>query len=200
MADIAPGTGSLTAFAASWGSDGTILLSSAGQIYRVPARGGTLTQVTTTGAASDVFRSAPSWLPGNRFLFSEFASGVSTGEGIGGLFVQSLTGGAPTRLIDGRTLARHTADGLLTARFTVTGVNVGTIRAHRFDIERGIVEQPGVVLAADVNAAFGVSDTGVLVYRRDGGGRPSPPVAGPERTSRRRRVRCVGIGSVQSLA
>ena len=170
VADVALGgtsaSGSLAGSMAAWRSDGTILLNSIGQIYRVPASGGTLTQVTTTDAAPNVVRSAPSWLPGNRFLFSEFASGVSIGEGIGALFMQSLTGGAPTRLIDGRTFARHTTDGLLTARFTATGANVGTIRAHRFDIERGIVEQPGVVLAADVNALFGVSDTGVLVYRR----------------------------------
>ena len=151
---------------AAWGADGTILVSAAGRIYRVPAGGGTLTPVTTTEAGANVIRSGPAWLPGNRFLFSEFASGVGTGEGIGGLFMQSLDGGAPARLFDGRTLARHTADGLLTMRFTVTGVNVGTIRAHRFDAEPGAVEQPGVVLASDANALFGVSDTGVLVYRR----------------------------------
>ena len=166
VADIGAVSGAPAALAAAWGFDGTILLSSAGRIYRVPASGGTLTEVTTPEAGSNVIRSAPSWLPGNRFLFSEIASGVSTGDGIGGLFMQSLSGGAPTQLVDGRTLARHTVDGLLTARFTVTGVNVGTIRAHRFDIERGNIEQPGVVLAADVNALFGVSDTGVLVYRR----------------------------------
>jgi eukaryotic-like serine/threonine-protein kinase len=167
VADVAPGlVGSLAASLAAWGSDGTILLTSAGQVYRVPASGGTLTQVTTEEAGPNVIRSAPSWLPGNRFLFSELASGVGTGEGIGGLFMQSLNGGTPTRLLDGRTIARYTADGLLAARFTVTGANIGTIRAHRFDIERGIVEQPGVVLAADVNAIFGVSNTGVLVYRR----------------------------------
>jgi len=166
VADVGAVSGAPAALAAAWGVDGTILLSSAGRIYRVPASGGTLTEVPTPEAGSNVIRSAPSWLPGNRFLFSEIASGVSTGDGIGGLFMQSLAGGAPTQLVDGRTLARHTADGLLTARYTVTGVNVGTIRAHRFDIERGTIDQPGVVLAADVNALFGVSDTGVLVYRR----------------------------------
>ena len=167
VADVgALGAGRSMVALAAWGADGTILLSSAGQIYRVPAGGGVPTLVTTTEAAANVVRTAPSWLPGNRFLFSELGTGVSTGEGIGGLFMQSLAGGAPTPLLDGRTLARYTADGLLTARFTVTGMNVGTIRAHRFDVGRGIVEQPGVVLAGDGNALFGVSDTGVLVYLR----------------------------------
>jgi serine/threonine protein kinase len=151
---------------AAWGPDGTILVSSAGRIYRVPASGGTLTPVTAPEGASNLIRTSPSWLPGNRFFYSELASGVSTGEGVGGLFMQPLAGGTPTQLMDGRAMARYTADGLLTARFTVTGTNVGTIRAHRFDIDRGVVEQPGVVLATDVNALFGVSNTGVLVYRR----------------------------------
>jgi serine/threonine protein kinase len=154
------GTGS-----AAWGSDGTILVSSAGQIYRVPASGGSLTPVTTIEAGANVIHWAPSWLPGNRFIFGELVGGIGGGAGVGRLLMQSLDGGAPTRLMDGRILGRHTAQGLLAARLTVTGTAVSTISAHRFDIERATVEQPGVVLASDVNPFFGVSNTGVLVYR-----------------------------------
>jgi eukaryotic-like serine/threonine-protein kinase len=168
IAEVSPGVSGFVGppSLAAWGPDGTILLSVAGRIHRVPASGGTLTPVTAADAATNLIRTSPSWLPRNRFLYSELASGVSTGEGVGGLFMQSLTGGSRTQLMDGRTMARYTPEGLLMARFTVTGINVGTIRAHRFDVERGVVEQPGVVLAEDVNALFGVSNTGVLVYRR----------------------------------
>jgi eukaryotic-like serine/threonine-protein kinase len=150
---------------AAWGTDGTILLSVRGQIYRVAAGGGTLNPVTTVEAASNVVHAMPSWLPGDRVLFTELASRVGTGGEVGGLMMQALAGGTPTRLLEGRTVARYTAQGLLAARMTVTGMDVATIRAHRFDSERGAVEQPGVVLAADVLPSFGVSNTGVLVYR-----------------------------------
>jgi hypothetical protein len=122
--------------------------------------------VTTPEASSGVIHTAPWPLPGNRFLFSEIASGVrALGVG-GGLLMQSLAGGAPLRLTEDRVIARHTADGLLVGRRTVTGATIGTISAHRFDIERGTLEQPGVVVAENVNLLFSASNTGVLAYRR----------------------------------
>lgn len=151
--------------AAAWGADGTILLNSDGAICRVAAAGGALTQLTTVDPALNVAHTAPSWLPGDRFLFTEIASGTNVGEGVGGLMLQSLANGTPRRLMDGRTFARYAAQRLLVGRMTVTGASVGTISAHHFDPERGTVEQPGVVLASDVHPFFGVSDTGVLVYR-----------------------------------
>jgi Tol biopolymer transport system component len=173
VAETATAGGSFAAAgSAAWGSDGTILLSwppsasSTGrQIYRVPASGGALTPVTTVDPSSSIVHVMPSWLPGDRFLFTEIANRVGTGSDVGGLMIQSLAGGTPTRLLEGRTVARYTAQGLLAARMTVTGMDVATISAHRFDLERGIVDEPGVVLAADVMPSFGVSDTGVLVYR-----------------------------------
>jgi serine/threonine protein kinase len=152
---------------AAWGSNGTILVSTRGQIYRMSANGGTLTQVTTVDAASNAAHVVPSWLSGDRFLFTEFAgAGLGLSSNTSSLMMQSLAGGTPTRVIEGRTLARYTPQALLAARMTVTGVDVATISAHRFDLERGTVDQPGVVLAADVSPVFGVSNTGVLVYRR----------------------------------
>jgi eukaryotic-like serine/threonine-protein kinase len=156
---------SASANSAAWGADGTILLNAGGAVYRVPATGGTLVPVTKVPPGSNVTHTAPSWLPGNRILFTELASGIGMADGVGGLMMQSLAGGTATRLIDGRTVARFTEKGLVAGRFTVTGLAVGTISAHRVDLEHGAVEQPGVVLATDVNPLFGVSDTGVLVYR-----------------------------------
>jgi serine/threonine protein kinase len=165
VADIAKQTGTTIAVGQpmAWGANGTILLGTLNKIYRVPASGGVMSAVTTPEGASA--HSAPWWLPGNRFLFTEWTSIVGTG---GGLLMQSLAGGAPTRLTDSRTIARYTPQGLLVARFT--GTSVATISAHRFDVERGALEQPGVVLAADVVPLFSASDTGVLVYGRAASG------------------------------
>ena len=131
----------------------------------MPASGGTLTAVTSgASAANYAGYSHPSWLPGDRVLFSDVSMSPIAPDG-GGLIMQALTGGAPVRLLPERSLARQTLHGLLQGRFTTTATSVGTISAHRFDVERASVEQPGVVLADGVDVRFSASDTGVLVYR-----------------------------------
>jgi Tol biopolymer transport system component len=160
IADITPAAGGVRG---AWRSDGTILVSSSGQIHRVPASGGALAPVTS-GAPAENFGgySNPSWLPGDRFLFSVV---TMSGDGASGLFMQPLAGGAPVRLLPERSIGVLTANGLLQGRLTTTAMAVGTISAHRFDIERASVEQPGIVLADGVDPRFSASDTGVLVYR-----------------------------------
>jgi Tol biopolymer transport system component/tRNA A-37 threonylcarbamoyl transferase component Bud32 len=149
----------------AWRTDGTILVSSAGHIHRVPASGGTLTAVTSGESAANYGGySYPSWLPVDRVLFSDVSMSPIAPDG-GGLYMQALAGGAPVRLLPERSLARQTLHGLLQGRFTTTARSVGTISAHRFDVERASVEQPGVVLADGVDVRFSASDTGVLVYK-----------------------------------
>jgi hypothetical protein len=122
---------------AAWGTDGTILLSTRGQIFRVSANGGTPTQLTTVDAVSNATHVVPSWLPGDRYLFTEFAGTALGLPFASSLKMQSLAGGTPARLIEGRALARYTPQALLAARMNVTGVDVATISAYRFDPEHG---------------------------------------------------------------
>ncbi len=118
---------------ATWSGDGTILLNGGAEVFRVPASGGTLTAVTTVATGSNEIHVAPSSLPGNRFLFTHMSSGIGMADAVGGVMLQSLAGGTPARVIEGRALARYTPQGLLVSRLTVTGAAVGTISAHRFD-------------------------------------------------------------------
>ena len=158
VAEVPSGIG----LGAAWGSNGIILVSAGGQIYRVPETGGALTPLTTVQAGY-TGHSAPSWLSGSRFLFTELGA---AGGGVSGVLLRSLESDAPTRLIEGSTIARPTPQGLLASQLTVTALPIGTISAHRFDVERGTVEQPGIVLATGVDQVFGASNTGVLLYRR----------------------------------
>ena len=88
---------------ASWGLDGTILYTpnSNASIWRVPAAGGTPQQITQLDTALvDGSHRFPVWLPdGEHFLFTIWSNNSRALAENGGIYVASVRGGAPVRVI-----------------------------------------------------------------------------------------------------
>ncbi len=167
IADIngLPGVGLGREISADWGMDGAILFSSSAGVYHVAAGGGVPSLVSVVNTAAGELRHvAPRWLPeSNRFIYTAVTGGIQ-----GALFVQPIGQGPPTKLLEARSLAYYAPGALLLAR--VTGQNVATLTANRFDIRSGALDAEGVVLATDIAPEFTASDTGVAVYRPSGFG------------------------------
>ena len=145
----------------TWNADGTILFGDAGSgIRRVSASGGGVQILTTVtdGAGSHRW---PSFLPdGRHFLF------YLRGANGNGIYVGSLDGDAPKKLLDGQFNAVYAEGHLLT-------VSNGTLFAHPFDASRlAITGDPlaiagrgtGIAGASTNQSAIWVSNSGVLVY------------------------------------
>jgi serine/threonine protein kinase/Tol biopolymer transport system component len=158
---------------AAWTRSGTILMTTAAAVagrhlYRVPERGGAPVEVTlpgTEGLAGSYMWPVP--LPGGRhFLYLGWNLTVKDR----GLYVGSLDGGAPVRLMQTESMALYADPGFLLFS------QAGTLLAQRFDAKAlRLVGEP-VRLADDVatepltgRAAFSVSENGTLVYRASGG-------------------------------
>ena len=83
-------------FSPAWSNDGEQLafsrLNEMGMvnIFTIGPRGGTLTQVTTSGANDDEANVAATWRPNNRWI--AFTRGPFVGEGAPGIFRQRLDG------------------------------------------------------------------------------------------------------------
>ena len=153
----------------SWGADGVIVFSPGGlrPLIRVSAGGGEATAATTLGPG-EVFHTAPHFLPdGRRFLFTAWESPTKYG-----IYLTTLDGGTPTRLVDGRDgqYVRDEAPGkdgwLLWLR---TG---GGLVAQRLNLERAVLSGEPASLANDVatptRGAASVTASGLVAYR--GGG------------------------------
>ena len=89
----------------TWSADGTILVGSTiGGLYRVESGGGTPQSVTALpedAAASDAHR-YPQFLPdGSRYIYLHLAGDPE----VAGVYLGSLDGGAPQRLLDGSEVA-----------------------------------------------------------------------------------------------
>ena len=158
----------LAATAAAWGPDGTILYSgtSAPELYRVGAAGGTPRVVTAPATASTGHRH-PRFLPdGRRFLF--FQGGP---DALRGIHLGSLDGPEVARLVASDGQGAYVAPGWLLF------VRQETLWAQRVDVEQRRVMGDPIAVAdgvafepIDGTAAFSVSGTGVLAYRT---GRPT---------------------------
>jgi Tol biopolymer transport system component len=90
----------------TWSAAGTILVgSSSGGLYRVESAGGTpqsLTALPEDAAANDAHR-YPQFLPdGSRYIYLHLAGDPE----VEGVYLGSLDGGAPQRLLDGSQVAR----------------------------------------------------------------------------------------------
>jgi Tol biopolymer transport system component len=148
----------------TWNRDDVILFGPQGGpgLMRVPATGGKPTAVTRLGAGHGSHR-WPQFLPdGRRFLFFVALGQPETH----GVYLGSLDGGEPTRLLVGETAAMYVPPGYLLR------VQQGVLVAHRFDVQRGVVSGESVPLAQRVgtddgtfHSAFSASDTGVLAHR-----------------------------------
>ena len=146
----------------TWSRDGTILFAPgvSASIVRVASRGGSTEPVTRANADTGPSHRWPQFLPdGRRFLFS---SALGTAE-TNGVYLASLDGAAPVRLLSDEGGGRFVAPGhLLTLR-------QGALQAYAFDERAGrVAGEPTVVATGLPPAAAGVfstSDTGVLAYR-----------------------------------
>jgi Tol biopolymer transport system component len=150
----------------TWSRDGVIVFAPQQSVLmQVAATGGTPTALTELAPGEGSHR-WPQFLPdGRRFLFYVGLGQPSTH----GVYVGSLDGRQPTRLLAGEAAAVYAPPGLLLR------VEQGALVAHPFDAERGVVSAQSVRLAQSVaeddgtfRSAFSVSEAGVLAYRTSG--------------------------------
>ena len=160
-----------TGWGAAWSRDGVIVFSAQfpAPLLRVAASGGAPVAVTRL-AAGDVHDCWPQFLPdGRRFLFFHGTNNPETT----GVYLGSLDGGEPTRVLVAQTMAVYAPPGVLLQ------VRQGALAALRFDATRGVVSGDPIPVAAAVGnggyppfrGAFTVSTAGVLAYRAGGGER-----------------------------
>jgi eukaryotic-like serine/threonine-protein kinase len=153
---------------AAWSPEGIIVVGGdrdrAGQgrgpLLSVPERGGTLTPVTVVDdATKQISHRNPFFLPGGRrFLYQTAPDN--------GIWVGSLDGAPPTRLLTADSKAQYAAPGWLLF------VRQNTLFAQRFDADRLALVGDPRPLAEDVRtnenngrSAFTVASNGILVYR-----------------------------------
>ncbi|HET9386257.1 MAG TPA: protein kinase [Gemmatimonadales bacterium] len=149
----------------TWNQDDVIVFGpQASGLMRIAATAtrGKPTAVTTLAPGQFSHR-WPQFLPDGRRLLFLAALGQSETRGI---YLGSLDGGEPTRLLAGETAAMYVPPGYLLR------VQQGVLVAHPFDVQRGVVSGEQVPLAQPVglddgtlHSAFSASDTGVLAHR-----------------------------------
>ena len=153
-------TDALQPHGGDWTGDRVIFAAQAG-IYTVAPDGSQLTTVTTVDESAGDFQHAwPRFLPdGRRFLYIIRSSRAERT----GLYLGSIDGGAPVRLMPGYSRATY-SDGHLFY------VRDGTLLAQPFDVRRGTVSGSPMALSGRVkyhvegDAAFDVVPSGVLIY------------------------------------
>jgi len=154
----------------TWNQDGVIVFAPnpTQGLMRVAATGGAAVTVTQPAPGQGSHR-WPQFLPGGRrFLF---VVGVGRPD-MRGVFVGSLDGDMPTRVVADETAAMFAPpDWLLVVR-------QGVLMALRFDPTRSVVSGDPIPVAQDVGIlpglyrnAFSVSTSGVLAHRPGGGQR-----------------------------
>ena len=120
----------------SWSPNGTILFGSgAGVLSRVPEQGGTPEAITAFAASSspdDAYR-YPQFLPdGEHFLYL-YLTGASD---VGGIYVGSLDGAAPARVLEGRGTALYASSASPGQPGHLLFRRQETLMAQAFDLNR----------------------------------------------------------------
>ncbi len=158
---------------AAWTRTGSVLLNTASvssgmRLFQVSEQGGPPVELTLAGAEG-VAESAlwPALLPDSQhFIYL----GWSLNSDDRALYVGSLDGSTPVRLMQTESMAVYVEPGFLLF------VRQGTLFAQRFDAKALTLAGQPVRLADDVTTsstlgrtAFSASDTGTLAYRTSGG-------------------------------
>ena len=150
------------ALGGTWNEDGVILFSASEGVMRVSAAGGTPTTVLKHlgGATATMSYRHPAWLPGGkRFLVSVVQPERA------GVFIGSVDGDKPTELLNDASRAQYVGGG------HILFVRQGHLLAQAFEIGSLSLVGNAISVASGVayqagRAAFTVSDTGLLFYRR----------------------------------
>ena len=137
------------AYGAAWGKDGTILFAptTVSPLFRVPASGGKLVAATELHSPRQTNHRGPSFLPdGRRFLFYAVAAqvGDSGGPDESGIYLGSLDGGAPKRLVAADSAAVYVPPD------RIVFVEQSKLVARRIDLARGEVSGDPVTVAEPV--------------------------------------------------
>jgi serine/threonine-protein kinase len=172
-----PGEGAARIFGGSWGDDGVILFSTAGDLWRVPASGGSPERVLQH--REDEFSlKLPHMLPGGKtVLFTRQRSAFRWDDAQ--IVARSLVSGEQKVVLDDAVDARYVSSG------HIVFMRRGKLMAVPFDSQRLTVLGGTVTLVDDVMQAanmtntnadsgagqFAISPGGVLVYVT-GGVRP----------------------------
>ena len=152
-------------FGGTWGTDDTIIFSSTtgSPLFRVDARGGSTSRVTTLDAARGEFSHRwPELLPDGKTVL--YTVGTLGSWDDAEIVAQSVTSGRRAVLVKGGTHPHYLPSGhLMYARG-------GAVMAVPFDAERLVVTGSAVRVLENVQESFdgaaqvGVSRTGALVY------------------------------------
>jgi Tol biopolymer transport system component len=148
---------------ATWNSSGQIVFSAGGRLHRLPAAGGTPTQLDAV--LGDFW---PYFLPDSRhYLFLRRSGSVDTR----GLYVGVLDSPEKKRLMPAESMAAYAPPGMLLFQ------QEGTLLAQPFDADRLELRGSPLRVAEGVlfnrgngRGGFAVSDEGTLVYRTGGAG------------------------------
>jgi Tol biopolymer transport system component/predicted Ser/Thr protein kinase len=148
----------------TWNRDGVIVFGQAtpGALMRVMATGGTPVPITRVVAGQGSHR-WPQFLPDGRRVIFAMLSGQPQTHGV---YVASLDGGEPTRVVPAETAAAYAPPGYLLL------VRQGVLLVQPFDAARATVAGEPIPVAQSVgtddgffHSAFSVSATGVLAHR-----------------------------------
>ena len=155
---------------ATWNAEGTIVFASLGRgLVRVPAAGGVPTPVTTPTHRENELHRFPWFLPdGQRFLYL-VTSGTPE---ITGIYVGSLDGAAPVRLLPDASNAVYAPSSRAAGQGDLLFVRDNTLVAQPFDADRAafigetfpVAEQIGDA-GNQSNRAFSVSSNGILAFQ-----------------------------------
>ena len=148
----------------TWNNDGVILFGSNTGLHRVSATGGDPAALTTLDPSQlEIAHAAPYFLPdGRHYLYSTIA-----GQGSSAIHAGSLDSKKTTRLLVALSKGMYAEPGYLLFH------REGTLIAQPFDANRLELTGEPVSIADHVannsaQAAFAVSQDGVLVYRTGG--------------------------------
>ena len=154
----------------TWNRDDILVFAPGGSepLMRVMATGGTPVPVTRLAPGQGVHR-WPQFLPDGRHFLFLIAYGRTDTNGV---YVGTLDGGEPTRVLAADTAAVYAPPGAL------LWVKEGVLVAQRFDPARKVVSDEVIPVAQAVGVddsiyrgAFAVSATGVLAHRATRGER-----------------------------
>jgi Tol biopolymer transport system component/tRNA A-37 threonylcarbamoyl transferase component Bud32 len=162
LSDIGAASGGGT-----WNGDGTILVGSPRGVWRISQSGGAATLVTKVDASKETAHAFPHFLPDDsHFIYSAG----------GAVFLSSLNGGAPERLIDVVSRAQyapplaagHTGHLLYVRESTLMAQPLDSSTFHPVGDAFPIAEQVGSGFGG-LLSFFSVSPSGALSYRTGSG-------------------------------